>query len=412
MSSKNKPRILVTAAAGKTGAAVTRQLLEKGYPVNAFVRRHDRRSEALSNAGASIFVGDLVEHDDLRQAMRGVQRAYFLAPWTPTQLHGAMNFASATQDAGLEVVVALTQWLAHPNHPSVATRQSYLTDRIFSGMAKVSTVTVNTGWFADNYMEVLGTVAQLGIFPFRLGEGKTAPVSNEDIARVAVGALVDPAPHVGKYYRPTGPELLDPHQLAAIFAKVLGRPVKYQELSEKMFLKALKSMGIAPYLVANLRYYIEDYRRGSFEAGAPNDVVLEVGGAKPEDFETITRRYVAANPMSRPSVANKLRAVAGFMKILLTPAPDLAAYERSLNSPILRAPEYSVDNQAWRETHAVTGAFGTTSAFNDSHLRIPSQNSEDRVLRDRTGASLAKRVGEFRTPQSHPPSVLRNFFSR
>ena len=108
----------------------------------------------------------------------------------------------------------------------------------------------------------------------------------------------------------------------------------------------------------------------------------EVGGSKPEDFETITRRYVAANPMSRPSLANKLRAVAQFMKILLTPAPDLAAYESALNLPILRAPEYSVDNQAWRETHAVTGAFGTTSAFNEGHIRVPSQDGGDLVLRD------------------------------
>ena len=394
MNSNRKPRILVIGASGKTGTAVARQLLEKGYPVNALVRRHDHRSQALRDAGASIFLGDLVEPDDLRQAMRGVQRAYFIAPWSPTQLHGAMNFAVAAEDARLEVVVALSQWLAHPSHPSVATRQSYLTDRIFSGMTNVDTVTVNTGWFADNYMEVLSTVAQLGIFPFRLGEGKTAPVSNEDIARVAVGALVDPAPHVGKYYRPTGPELLDPHQLAAIYEKVLGRPVKYQELSEKMFLKALKSMGIAPYLVANLRHYIEDYRRGSFEEGAPNDVVLEVGGSEPEDFETITRRYVAANPMSRPSIANKLRAVAEFVKILLTPAPDLAAYERALNLPILRAPEYSVDNQAWRETHAVTGAFGTTSAFNDGHLRTPSQNNGGLILRNRIRSAPDQEGGE------------------
>ena len=148
----NKPRILVTAAAGKTGAAVTQQLLKKCYPVTALVRRRDHRSETLAQAGASIFVGDFIEPDDLRQAMRGVQRAYFAIPWMPTQLHGAMNFAVAAADAQLEVVVALTQWLAQPNHPSVATRQSYLTDRVFDWMPGVDTVTVNSGWFAENYM--------------------------------------------------------------------------------------------------------------------------------------------------------------------------------------------------------------------------------------------------------------------
>ena len=43
-----KPRILVTSAAGHTGAAAVGELLQKGFPVRAFVRRQDARSEALN----------------------------------------------------------------------------------------------------------------------------------------------------------------------------------------------------------------------------------------------------------------------------------------------------------------------------------------------------------------------------
>ena len=77
--------------------------------------------------------------------------------------------------------------------------------------------------------------------------------------------------------------------------------------------------------------------------------------------------------MSTPSLANKLRAVAGFIKILLTPAPDLSAYDTAQHQPLLRAPEYGIDNAAWRETHDVTGAFSTTSAHEDGHIRVPSR---------------------------------------
>ena len=373
-----KPRILVTAAAGKTGTAVTQQLLEKGYPVNAFVRRQDRRSEALAKAGAKIFVGDFIEPDDLRQAMQGVRRAYFCAPWTPDQLHGAMNFAVSAADARLEVVVALTQWLAQPRHPSVATRQSYMTDRVFDWIPGVDSVTINTGWFADNYMAVMGPISQLGIFPLPLGAGKTAPISSEDIARVAVGALVNPAPHIGKYYRPTGPVLLDPHQLAAVYAKVLRRPVKYQDMSQRMFLKALKVMGITPHMISQLRHYFEEYRRGAFEAGAPNDVVLEVAGSQPEDFETITRRYVAANPLARRSLANKLRVLAEFTKILLTRTPDVEAYERSQNHPLLREPTYGLDYEPWSRAHSVVNAYGLDSRFNEGHVQtLPKEPNHE-----------------------------------
>ena len=71
-----KPRILVTGAAGHTGSPAVLQLLEKGFPVRAFVRRNDARAAALERAGAEIFVGDGFDYRDLRKSMIGVERAY------------------------------------------------------------------------------------------------------------------------------------------------------------------------------------------------------------------------------------------------------------------------------------------------------------------------------------------------
>ncbi len=71
----NKPRILVTSAAGRTSAVAGLELLRMGFPVRAFVRRNDARSERLRKAGAEIFVGDLFDLSDLRRALVDVQRA-------------------------------------------------------------------------------------------------------------------------------------------------------------------------------------------------------------------------------------------------------------------------------------------------------------------------------------------------
>jgi NAD(P)H dehydrogenase (quinone) len=49
--------------------------------------------------------------------------------------------------------------------------------------------------------------AQLGVLPAPTGAGRNAPPSNKGIARVAVGALLDPHRHDGRAYRPTGPTL-------------------------------------------------------------------------------------------------------------------------------------------------------------------------------------------------------------
>ena len=66
--------------------------------------------------------------------------------------------------------------------------------------------------------------AQLGLFPMPLGDGDVrndAPVSTEDIAAVSAAALADPERHAGKTYRPTGPALVSPNEIAATLGKVL-----------------------------------------------------------------------------------------------------------------------------------------------------------------------------------------------
>ena len=350
-----KPKILVTSATGKTGSAAVRQLLEKEYPVRALVHRKDNRSEALAKAGAEVFVGDMLDMRDLRQALADVQRAYFVAPVAPNTLYTGMAFAVAAEEAKLEVVARVGQWTSGRAHPSLTTRETWLTDKILAWMPSVDVVSVNPGWFADNYFWVLEVIAQLGIMPMPLGQGLNAPPSNEDIARVVVGALINPAPHIGKTYRPTGPKLLSPEEIAATFATVLGRRVQYRDISEKLFLKALKAQRQPELASSQLRYYVEDYRRNGFGIGAPTNAVLDVSGREPEDFETIVRRYVANSPGAVLTAGNRLKAIRFFIRMLLTPAPDMDGYERGRDHALLRDPEYTTGSEEWLAEHAPAG---------------------------------------------------------
>lgn len=352
-----KPRILVTSAAGKTGSAVATQLLAREYPVRAFVHRQDERAHALQQAGAEIFVGDMLDMRDLRKAMIDVQRAYFCAPMLPNHLHAGVLFAVAAAEARLEVVTALSQWLPHPAHPSMMTRETWLTGQILGWMPNVDRVTVNPGWFADNYMLVLEPIVHLGLMPMPLGDGLNAPPANEDIAAVVVGTLINPAPYIGNCYRPTGPLLLSPQEIAAAFARVLKRPVRYQNISETMLIKALTARRRTPYQISQLRYYTEDYRKNAFGLGAPTDVVHEIGGRAPERFETTIQRYVQNNPKAVRSFQNQRKTLTFFANMLLTPAPDMQAYEARQHHVLLRTPLYATDSEEWRSSHLTAASF-------------------------------------------------------
>ncbi len=357
----SKPKILVTSAAGNTGIPATLQLLDYGFPVRAFVRSYDRRAKRLEDAGAEIFVGDLYSIADMRKAMTGVQRAYHCSPTQTNTLHFGAVFAIAAQEARLEHVVMLTQWTAEANHPSVMTREIWMNEQIMKQLPDTTLTVINVGWFAENYfMGVLETVAQLGIWPMPLGDGdvkKNAPPSNNDIAAAAVAALVDPATHAGKTYRPTGPELLSPNEMAAIMGKVLGRKVRYQEMPDSMVMKALISQGFPATMVAQLIIYAEEYRRGTFAVNAPNNVVRDLTGQEAEDFESITRHVVATRPEAIQTFGNKLRAIGNFLKVPFTFGTNPVAIERRAEHVLLKSPTFDRDSKDWIESHDPAAGF-------------------------------------------------------
>jgi uncharacterized protein YbjT (DUF2867 family) len=352
-----QPRILITSAAGKTGLPVALQLLERGFPVRAFVRRNDHRSERLKAAGAEVFVGNQYDLGDLRQAMQGVRRAYQCAPTAPNGLHFNVAFTVAAAEAELEHIVTLGQWLSSADHPSLFTREVYLSDGLSQLLPKTTVTCVNPGWFADNYLMVLSSAAHLGLFTMPLGPGdekKNAPPSNEDIARVAAEALADPQTHAGKTYRPTGPALLSPNDIAAAMGRALGRKVRYMDISEKMMTKALRANPPSNYseaAVSQLAIYADEYRRGTFAVNAPTSDVERVAGCAPEAFEAIVRRYVAAHPEMRPSLVRRLAAIGAFLKILVTPALNLDRVMGDRDYVQLQQPRFSQDAAEWVRTH-------------------------------------------------------------
>ena len=118
-----------------------------------------------------------------------------------------------------------------------------------------------------------------------------------------------------------------------------------------MMLKALKAEGFPEMASTQLRLYADEYRRGTFTVHAPNNVVKELAGREPEDFETFTRRVVATRPEAVRSVGNKLKAIRNFMKIALAAKVDGDEIERRRDHVLLKSPTFVGDSQAWREKH-------------------------------------------------------------
>src|SRR5262249_49442701 len=149
-------------------------------------------------------------------------------------------FTVVAAEQQLEVVVAMSQWLAQPNHPSPSTPEAWLADKLFELLPRTPGTFINPGFFADNEMQSLPVARPFWLVSVRYCSRLKAPPSNEDMARVVAEILARPEGHAGKTYRPTGPQLLSPQDIAAILGKVLGRKVTYRHAPMRMLSKIMR----------------------------------------------------------------------------------------------------------------------------------------------------------------------------
>jgi hypothetical protein len=163
---------------------------------------------------------------------------------------------------------------------------------------------------------------------------------------------MDPVRHAGKSYRPTGPDLLGAEDMAKVIGRAVGRSVRVVPTPTWMFMKGSRMIGMSIDVMSQVRYYVDDHKRGAFELGAPTNDVLDVTGRPAEDFETIARRS-AAQPRYKRTLGNWLREFSQFMIAPLGPGFNFDRYDRELCRPFPRNPQFAPESEVWRREHAI-----------------------------------------------------------
>ncbi|HWG20734.1 MAG TPA: hypothetical protein VG225_09400 [Terracidiphilus sp.] len=119
-----------------------------------------------------------------------------------------------------------------------------------------------------------------------------------------------------------------------------------------LFMKTARMSGYPIDLFSNVRYYIEDHKRGAFELGAPTTDVLDVTGRPAEDFETIARRY-AALPRNQRTLGNWLREFVQFLIAPFSPGYNFDRYDRELRRPFSSDAQFAPESEVWRREHGI-----------------------------------------------------------
>ena len=273
--------IVVTGATGNVGGEVVAALAGREEGVRALAR--DPAGAALP-AGVDVVQGDLELPESLTPALDGARAVFLLGGWG--DMPGLLRRFGR---AGIEHVVLLTSRCVMGGMADNAITRMWLDSEaavLDSGMAW--TILRPSGYHA-NALRWRGQLRYGDIVRAPWPDIAVAAIDPADIAAVAAVVLAGPG-HEGAAYSLSGPEPLTPGDQVATLAAALGRPLRYEPLSDEQARAEMAPDTPAPYIDAFFRFY----SGGEFDDSAVLDTVAQMTGRPPRSFARWARAHADA----------------------------------------------------------------------------------------------------------------------
>lgn len=282
-------KVLVTGGTGRVGRELVDQLQQRGASVRIFTRDQDSKSLP---AGAEVAVGDLTNPDTVRTALQGVDKLFLLIGNVADELTQALLTYEVAREAKIQHITYLSVYQAErfpdvPHFIAKHTIETALKD------FDVPFTILRPGYFFQNDVALKDLLTGPGIFPTPIGEAGLAAVDARDIAEAAAITLTTEG-HAGKTYDLVSHTTLSGPGAAAIWSKVLGKPVTYPGVPVAAFEQQLRQF-MPPWYAMDLRLMFQRYQeRGFAPAPTDADAFAKLLGRAPRSYEQFAEEMAAA----------------------------------------------------------------------------------------------------------------------
>jgi uncharacterized protein YbjT (DUF2867 family) len=230
--------ILVTGATGRVGRLVVDELLRAGATVRALTRQPER---AALPDGVDIVAGDLTDPPSLDPALDGAAAVFLV--WTAPSTTAPAVVARLAKHSSARprrvVYLSAPHRTPHPffQQPNPMRALHVELERLLASAALEVTV-IRPGMFASNALHWWAPQIRQGdVVRWPYAAAETAPVDERDIAAVAARALLE-SRFAGSDYVLTGPESLSQAAQVHTIGDVIGRKLRFDELSPDEFRRA------------------------------------------------------------------------------------------------------------------------------------------------------------------------------
>jgi NAD(P)H dehydrogenase (quinone) len=234
---------------GQIGGAVGRSLMAASQPVRAIVR-DAVKGQAWAFRGCEVALADINDTTSLTVAFRGVEGVFVLVPpnFDPSPEFSearaaAANLRSALAAAQPARIVYLSTIGAQANRLNLLTQHTIIERAIVE--LPIPMTFLRPAWFMENSGWNVAAAREQGLIPsFLQPLDKHVPmVATADVGRVAA-ELLQETWRGRRLVELEGPERVTPNKIAAVFAKLLGRPVRTEAVPRESWERLFKSQGM------------------------------------------------------------------------------------------------------------------------------------------------------------------------
>lgn len=238
----------ITGITGQVGGAVARALIDSGQRVRAVVRDADKGA-AWAGKGCEIAVADLGNAAALKKAFAGAEGVFFLLPpvFDPSPDFGEARCVIAAVREALDAVrpakvVSMSTIGAQALQPNLLQQHRLQEESL--GTLPLPITFLRAAWFMENAAWDVAPALATGVIPSFLHPlDKPVPmVATEDVGRAAAELLQET--WQGRRVVELEAARLSPNDVAAAFARVLGRDVRMDVVPRATWEALFRSQGM------------------------------------------------------------------------------------------------------------------------------------------------------------------------
>ncbi|MGC4026384.1 MAG: NAD(P)H-binding protein [Mesorhizobium sp.] len=288
--------IVITAPTSQIGSKVLSGLLERNAPLRVIARTPVKLPSVIRDR-AEIIEGSHGEASVVERAFEGATAVFWLTPpaWTQSLEDAYLDFtrpaAAALQRHQVARIVTITAigrgtaWQDHAGPVTASIRMDDMlmaTGAAFRGLAMPS--------FMENTARQAAVIKAKGVFFGPIRPDRQLPfTATRDMAAAAVRLLADTR-WDGQQEAPLlGPDDLSFDDQATILSDVVGRPVRYQQISFDQFKQQFLDRGASEPVAQG---YVDMYR--AKDEGIDNSVGRTPENTGPTDFRSFSEMNLKA----------------------------------------------------------------------------------------------------------------------